>query len=58
MAIYIAIVESEGAGSARPLWTSRDPELLKLIQRQIVKRLAPPESQKRATVRDGGRNRG
>jgi hypothetical protein len=43
MSVYVAIVETKEAGHVQPLWTSRDPELLQLIRKQIEKRLTPTE---------------
>lgn len=38
--IYFALVESaEGTGTATPLWTSRDPELLRLVWQHLRRRL-------------------
>lgn len=43
VAIYVAIVESSGAGQVKPLWTTRDPEVLHIIKEQFEKRLQPQE---------------
>jgi hypothetical protein len=40
--VYFALVETaDGAGTAKPIWTTRDPELLRLVWRHLRKRLDP-----------------
>ncbi len=59
MAIYVAIVEAEGAGKVQPLWTSRDPELLRILRDQICKRLTiKREQREQAGIKAEGHNRG
>jgi hypothetical protein len=58
MAIYVAIVEAGGAGPIHPLWTSRDPELLRLIREQIERRLTPEQVPKQIESKDKGQRHG
>lgn len=59
MAIYVAIVEAGGAGKVRPLWTSRDPELLRILRNEICRRLdAKQEQREQANNKSEARNRG
>jgi len=40
--VYFALVETvDGTGTAKPIWTTRDPELLRLVWRHLRKRLDP-----------------
>jgi len=55
MAIYVAVVESEGPGTVQPIITSRDPDLIRLVRQEIDRRLGGNEEQREQRGPEGER---
>ena len=58
MSIYVAIIEADKPGVVKPLWTSRDPEILSLIRKQINKRLTPVREERQGKNKATEKSRG